>query len=95
MLPSGQSTWSEIKEIVRHRTDKKIFRVGQKFGESVTTEDHSFMTWQDDKLVKANRGHAGRMLDTSGGDPPVRKVVTLDMYELLKGYSHETTLRAQ
>lgn len=94
MLPSGKSTWSEITEIIRHRTDKRIYRVDQKFGESVTTEDHSFMTWQDGRLVETKPTN---MLETSmirvEEIPPVKKVETLDMYELLKSYSYETTYK--
>ncbi len=94
MLPSGRSTWSEIKEIIRHKTDKRIYRVGQKYGESVTTEDHSFLTWQDNHLVET------KPIDMLGNSmvrveeiPPVKKVETLDMYELLKHYSYETTYK--
>ncbi|NLT38591.1 MAG: hypothetical protein GXX95_10625 [Methanomassiliicoccus sp.] len=94
MLPSGQSTWSEIKEIIRHRTDKKIFRVGQKFGESVTTEDHSFMTWQDDRLVETKPVNMlGKSMIRVEKIPPVTKVETLDLYELLKHYSYESTYK--
>jgi DNA polymerase I len=91
MLPSGESTWSEIKEIIKHRTDKKIYRVDQKYGESITTEDHSFLTWQENDLVETKPND---MLEKSmvrvEKIPPVKKVESLDMYELLKHYSYET-----
>ena len=91
VLPSGKSTWSEIKEIIRHKTDKRIYRVGQKFGESITTEDHSFITRQGDQLVETK---PNEMLDNSmirvEEIPSVKKVEKLDMYELLKHCSYET-----
>jgi len=94
MLPSGESAWSEIKEIIKHRADKKVYRVGQKFGESMTTEDHSFMTWQDDQLVRTKPID---MLEKSmvrvEEIPPVKKIETLDMYELLKHYWYETVYK--
>jgi len=94
MLPSGESTWSEINEIIRHKTDKRIYRVGQKFGESVTTEDHSFMTWQDGQLVETRPdGMLERSMVRVEAIPPVKKIETLDMYELLKHYSYETTYK--
>lgn len=94
MLPTGESTWSEIKEIVRHRTDKKIYRVGQKLGESITTEDHSFITWQGDQLVETKpTGMLERSMIRVEEIPPVKKVETLDMYELLKHYSYGTTYK--
>jgi len=36
--------WQPIKTIMRHKTNKKIYRVNQKYGESITTEDHSYIT---------------------------------------------------
>lgn len=94
MLPSGKSTWSEITEIVRHRTDKKIFRVSQKFGESVTTEDHSFMTWQDGELLETRPNDMlEKCMIRVEEIPPVKEIETLDMYELLKHYSYETTYK--
>ena len=92
MLPSGKGTWSEIKEIIRHKTDKKIYRVGQKLGESVTTEDHSFITRQDDQLTETKpSGMLDRSMIRVEEIPSVRKVETLDMYALLKHNSYETT----
>ncbi len=92
MLPSGKSTWSDIKEIIRHRTDKRIYRVGQKFGESVTTEDHSFITWQDGRLTETKpRDMLYRSMIRVEEIPPVKKVETLDMYELLRHRSYGTT----
>ncbi len=91
MLPSGKGTWSEIKEIIRHKTDKKIYRVGQKLGESVTTEDHSFITRQDDQLMETKpSGMLDRSMIRVEEIPSVRKVETLDMYGLLKHNSYET-----
>lgn len=36
--------WSKILVVMRHHTNKKIYRVVQKYGESIVTEDHSFMS---------------------------------------------------
>ncbi len=42
-LVDGVPKISKIKYIVRHRVDKKIYRVVQKWGETVVTEDHSLI----------------------------------------------------
>lgn len=91
MLPSGDGAWSEIKEIIRHRTSKRIYRVEQGLGESRVTEDHSFLTWRDGRLVETKPVD---MLENSmvrvERIPPVKRIDLLDMYELLKHRSFST-----
>ena len=41
---SKDGKWQLIKEIIRHKTNKKIYRVNQKNGETICTEDHSLIS---------------------------------------------------
>jgi len=43
-----------IKEIIRHKTNKKILRVSSNKGISVTTEDHSFINEENERLSPYN-----------------------------------------
>ncbi len=80
--------WSEINEIIRHKTNKKIYRVSQKFGETVVTEDHSLIVNDNGSLAEAKpTGLAGREIARVSSVPRVASLGRLDMYELLKGYS--------
>jgi len=48
---SSNGEWQKIKQVIRHKTDKKIYRVNQKNGETICTEDHSLIT-EDLETVK-------------------------------------------
>ncbi|MHA1787660.1 MAG: DNA-directed DNA polymerase I [Candidatus Helarchaeota archaeon] len=41
---SKNGDWSRIKQIIRHKTNKKLYRINQKEGETICTEDHSLIT---------------------------------------------------
>jgi len=40
---NGEDKWSKIYYVVRHKANKKIYRIWQKYGETVVTEDHSII----------------------------------------------------
>jgi DNA polymerase elongation subunit (family B) len=48
---SKDGEWQLIKKLIRHRTYKKIYRVNQKNGETICTEDHSLIS-EDLEQVK-------------------------------------------
>ena len=82
--------WSKIIEIVRHKTGKKVYKVNQKFGETTVTEDHSIMA-EDGRMLKETKPVeiSGWKIARVEGLPPVRQIVVLDLYELLKGYEYK------
>lgn len=83
-----ESKWSEINEIIRHKTNKKTLRVNQKYGETIATEDHSLMTEIDGKLTEVKPEYLGKKkLYRINKVPPVSEIKELDMYKLLKDYT--------
>lgn len=43
---SKNGQWERIKQIIRHKTDKQMYRINQKNGETICTEDHSLIDMQ-------------------------------------------------
>lgn len=80
--------WKPIKSIMRHKTDKKIYRVGQKFGESITTEDHSFMS-SELKEVKPIDMDQYKMYKCDV-PAPENRIDSIDLYEYIKHFRIET-----
>ncbi len=85
------SEWKAIKKIIRHKTNKKIFRVSQKYGETVVTEDHSIIIEKNGKLSKVK---PKEMLNNKfirvNSIPKVKKIEEIDIYEYLKDVKYET-----
>jgi hypothetical protein len=44
--------WRKVKQIVRHRINKRMYRVMTKYGETVVTEDHSLIALVGGRLVE-------------------------------------------
>jgi DNA polymerase I len=91
--------WKPINFIMRHFTTKKIYRVNQKFGESVTTEDHSFMDIDLNK-TKPTEMQFTKMYRCN--IPKSDKHITqIDLWEYVKDYKfmnryfvkHENTIK--
>lgn len=85
---TGRSRWSPIRRIMRHRSDKRIFRVHQKFGQTRVTEDHSLMVRTDAGIREARpaevaRGSMVRVEDV----PPGTAVEVVDLLEELGDYT--------
>ncbi len=93
---SRKPEWKDICEVIRHRTNKKIFRISQKFGETVVTEDHSIIIEQSGKLVKASPEEmGGHPFVKVNSVPGVKKLKQLDVYEHLKDYSYKTIYKGR
>ncbi len=86
-LRSGKAVWSPINEIIRHKNKKKIFRVGQKFGETIVTEDHSLISKINGiyKQVKPEEMKEYGMTKIPY-IPKVKQIKYLDLYRILKKY---------
>lgn len=48
-LAVNEGRWEQIKYIMRHKTNKKVFRVEQKYGQTKVTENHSLIVNPSDK----------------------------------------------
>ncbi len=79
--------WSPIKLLIRHKTGKKIYRVSEKFGETVVTEDHSLIVNEGGRLVEAKPlNMQGRHLFRVEGVPAVENTDVIDLYKFLKPF---------
>ena len=86
-----QSEWKKIAEIIRHKANKKIFRISQKYGETRVTEDHSIVIERNGGLDVAKpkemlEKHFVRVKNI----PQVKEINSIDIYEYLKDISYCT-----
>jgi DNA polymerase I len=84
---SKDGEWQLIKKIVRHKTNKKIYRVNQKNGETICTEDHSLIS-EDLEEVKPSEIKNRKILYLE--QVPLNNHNTpeiIDLYPLVKHFS--------
>ncbi|WP_135825655.1 DNA polymerase domain-containing protein [Halorussus ruber] len=84
----GDAEWKSIERVIRHETDKEVVKLQHKFGESVTTRDHSYVVEDGNELVEATPEDVDAPLRTPDL-PEVEEVGEIDVYEVLKGYERE------
>jgi len=84
---SKNGEWRKVKEIIRHKTNKKIYRINQKNGETICTEDHSLITDNYQK-IKPNELKNNKILflekiqvETINETPEI-----IDLYPLVKHF---------
>ncbi len=80
--------WRPIERVIRHETDKPVVNLRHKFGESTTTRDHSYVVEEDGTLVETKPEDVEAPLRVSGL-PEVETVETIDVYDVLEGYTRE------
>jgi len=86
-----QSEWKKIVEIMRHKSNKKIFRISQKYGETRVTEDHSVIIEKNGgfgvvKPQEMLENHFVRVKTI----PQVKEINVIDIYDYLKNISYCT-----
>ncbi len=79
--------FSRLNEIIRHKTNKKVYRINQKYGETICTEDHSVMILENNKLKEMKPSELNRPLIQVKYKTPLKKINLIDLYGLLKSYS--------
>jgi DNA polymerase elongation subunit (family B) len=84
----GEPEWKSIEGVIRHETDKEVLKLQHKFGESVTTRDHSYVVEDGDELVESVPEDVDAPLRVPEF-PDVEAVEEIDVYEVLKGYERE------
>ncbi|WP_135805378.1 DNA polymerase domain-containing protein [Halorussus marinus] len=84
----GETEWKPIQQAIRHETDKPVVKLQHKFGESVTTRDHSYVVEDDGELVEATPEAVEEPLRVPDV-PNVEACEEIDVYEVLKGYERE------
>ncbi|RJX49389.1 hypothetical protein DP106_09350 [Halonotius pteroides] len=88
LAADGEPEWQPIQQAIRHKVDKPVVNLQHKFGESTTTRDHSYVVDDDGELVEAPPGDVDKPLRIPGM-PAVDTVETIDVYEVLDGYTRE------
>ena len=88
MAGSDEVEWQPIEQVIRHETDKPVVNLRHKFGESTTTRDHSYVVEDGDELVESTPENVEEPLRVPGL-PEVDSVETIDVYEVLNGYTRE------
>lgn len=79
--------FSKLNEIIRHRTNKKIYRVNQKHGETRCTEDHSIIILDKNKLKEAKPRELNNMpLISVKYNGYLKRLHKIDLYEFVKNY---------
>lgn len=80
--------WKPVKAIIRHKTNKKIYRVVQKFGETRVTQDHSIMTKRGNILIETKPAEMqDKTLFSSNIIPESTQIQELDLFKNLEKYS--------
>ncbi|MCX6803833.1 MAG: hypothetical protein NTY48_04665 [Candidatus Diapherotrites archaeon] len=88
--------WSKIKEIIRHKANKQVFRVNQKFGETIVTEDHSIMA-EDNFVLRETKPleMEGRKFFAVQKIPPSKEITEIDLFSVFDGYSYKRIYKNQ
>ena len=93
---TGKSFWGEITQIIRHSTNKKIYRVNQKWGETRVTEDHSLITKEKNEYTEVKpRNIETKDLAIVEKIPPVKRIQCIDLYEMLKTYTYRSVYKGR
>jgi len=82
----GETEWQPITQVIRHKTEKDVVTLQHKFGESTTTRDHSYVVEEDGELVERSPEDVSEPLRVDGV-PAVEAAETVDVYEVLNGYT--------
>ncbi|MFA5763569.1 MAG: DNA polymerase domain-containing protein [archaeon] len=84
-----QTEWKEITAIIKHKTDKKIYRVNQKFGETIVTEDHSLLIENKHGFeeTKPTQMKNKRMYHVQK-IPFTEELEEIDLFEFVKDYHY-------
>ncbi|MBU3957834.1 MAG: hypothetical protein KKB25_02055, partial [Nanoarchaeota archaeon] len=91
-----KAEWAQIKRIIRHKTGKKIFRVNQKFGETIVTEDHSIITENSGNLEETKpQDMSSRKMVRAGGIPKPKQIDYIDLYEILSPYKPKSIYKGR
>jgi DNA polymerase, archaea type len=90
---TGRSCFKKIKELIRHKAEKRIFRVNQKYGETRCTEDHSLIRegdFRETKPQELDRGVARieRL-------PALKRFHRIDLLRYLDGYVHISSYKGR
>lgn len=83
--------WKEITAIIKHKTNKKIYKINQKFGETIVTEDHSLLIETKNGFIKTKPTQMkNKQMYSVQKIPFVKKLNEIDLFEFVKHYNYIT-----
>jgi len=92
---SSNGEWQKIKQIIRHKTDKKIYRVNQKNGETICTEDHSLITEEFEAVKPEDLGDRKiRFLEVVPHEISINEEI-VDLFPIVNHFSYETPYKGR
>jgi hypothetical protein len=92
---SKNGAWQEIKQIIRHKTNKKILRVNQKNGETICTEDHSLITEDLEPVRPENLGNRKILYLKELHHNSTLPDGLIDLYPFIKHFSFVTSYKGR
>ncbi len=81
-----ETEWKPIRAVIRHKSDKELVRMQHKFGESVTTRDHSYITGIDTKQ-ETKPSELERPLRVN--IPDEENLRRIDLFSRVNGYTRD------
>ncbi len=84
-----KSEWKEITAIIKHKTNKQIYKINQKFGETIVTEDHSLITKTKNGFeeTKPTQMKYKQMFSITK-IPKSEELKEIDLFEFVKNYNY-------
>ncbi|NVM30203.1 MAG: DNA-directed DNA polymerase I [Candidatus Helarchaeota archaeon] len=92
---SKDGKWKKVKQIIRHLTKKRLFRINQKNGETICTEDHSLLTKDYEKITPENLGNNKILFLNRIPVEPVESPEVIDLFPLVKNFKLKTTYKGK
>lgn len=81
--------FSRVNEIIRHKSNKNIFKVSQKYGITECSEDHSLMILENNKLLETKPLELGNRSLVKVNKIPVLEIINeIDLLEYFNDYSY-------
>lgn len=83
------SEWKEITAIIKHKNNKNIYRINQKFGETIVTEDHSLLvetksSFKETKPINMKN----KKMYFAQNIPFAKEIEEIDLFEFVKNYNY-------
>ncbi len=95
-LKTNKTEWMKINYLIRHKINKKMFRVNQKLGETIVTKDHSLIVEKNNETqcIKPTELKKAKLIRLNK-IPETKKIKEIDLFKELKKYSYETKYKNQ
>lgn len=85
--------WKPVNFVVRHKTNKKIYRVNQKYGETRVTQDHSILVDENGLKETKPTEMDGKKFFSPGFIPLSEESTEIDLFEELQKYSSDISYK--